>query len=157
MNPFELDATGLMVWGLVAHLIADWPLQNAWMAENKMRWVAVRKDRVPHPAAFIHAGIHGVALAPVFGWVAVLLALAHLVIDMRTVVAWWSRLIRQTQPKAPTWATRTGIDPDCGGGVRLTATGCGAPLIDVGSEVRFWTDQVFHIACVAVAALVVAA
>ena len=35
MNPWDLDATGLLIWGIVAHLIADWPLQNDWMARHK--------------------------------------------------------------------------------------------------------------------------
>ena len=31
------------------------------------------------------------------------------------------------------------------------------PLYDVGTEVRFWTDQVFHVATIAAAALAVGA
>lgn len=120
MNPFGLDASGLLVWGIVAHLIADWPLQNDWMASNKAY--------LDHPAGYVHAGIHAVLLALVFGWVAAPLAVTHFVIDTRVPVAWWSKLVRQTQPS--------------GNGY------------DVGLEVRFWTDQVFHIACIAVAALV---
>jgi hypothetical protein len=145
MNPFDLDATGLMIWGLVAHLIADWPLQNDWMANRKaarrQRWDIQREmmggtsvelpgrwwDR--HPAAYVHAGLHGLLLALVFGWVAAPLALAHLVIDTRWPVATWSRLVRQTQPSGDGY--------------------------DVGLEVRFWTDQVFHILTIALAALVV--
>jgi hypothetical protein len=121
-----MSATDLMVWGLVAHLIADWPLQNDWMAANKAN--------LRHPAGYVHAAIHGAALALVFGWVAAPLAVAHLLIDTRVPVAWWSRLVRQTQPGADSF-----------------------PLVDVGLEVRFWTDQVFHIACIAVAALLVSA
>jgi hypothetical protein len=166
VNPFELDPTGLMVWGLVAHLVADWPLQNDWMANNKAKRGKpgalsdpLALERQPwwlrHPAAYVHAAIHGVLLALVFGWVAGPLALAHLVIDCRWPVAKWSRFMRQTQPRAPTWATHHGLDPDCGAGVRLTTSGRGGPLVDVGLEVRFWTDQVFHIACIALAALVV--
>ena len=187
MNPFELDATGLMVWGLVAHLIADWPLQNDWMANNKARRRhypqpfessegfpcetvgAAWWDR--HPAAHVHAGIHGALLAFVFGWVAAPLALAHLVIDLRFPVAWWSSLIRQTQPIKPVWAFRhgwkghvTGLRDEAKRGP-LSDHGTESPgnresqavLVDVGLEVRFWTDQVFHIACIAVAALAVAA
>lgn len=166
VNPFELDATALMVWGLVAHLIADWLGQNEWMATKKMlrreRWGSHRDARVlseeevgaqtgavrvtaygntwgplptrwwdRHPAAYVHAGIHGLVLALVFGWVAVPLALAHLVIDTRTPVAWWSRLIRQTQP--------------------------GGQGFDIGADVRIWADQVWHVATIAVAALTVGA
>jgi hypothetical protein len=122
MNPWDLSAGDLMIWGLVAHLIADWPLQNDWMANNKAK--------LGHPAGVVHAAIHGALLALVFGVWAVPLAVAHYVIDLRRPVAWWSRLIRQTQP--------------------------GGRGYDVGLEVRFWTDQVFHIICIAAAALLVA-
>lgn len=121
-----------MVWGLVAHLIADWPLQNDWMARNKAN--------LGHPAGWVHAAIHGALLALVFGWVALPLAVAHLLIDTRKPVVWWSRLVRQTQPM-----------PQIESDGRTTRV-----MVDVGTEVRFWTDQVFHVACVAVAALVVA-
>jgi hypothetical protein len=89
VNPWELDATGLMVWGLVAHLIADWPLQNDWMANNKATNLG---------ANLVHSGIHLWALLFVFGWVAVPLAVLHGLIDTRKPVVWWSRLVRQTQP-----------------------------------------------------------
>jgi hypothetical protein len=125
MNPWGLDASGLMIWGMVAHLVADWLCQNDWMAVNKAN--------LRHPAGWVHAAIHGVALALVFGWVAAPLAVAHLLIDTRKPVAWWSRAIRQTQP-----------------------TGQGLPLVDIGMFVRFWNDQVWHIGCIAIAALVVA-
>ena len=71
-------------------------------------------------------------LSVIFGWAAIPLAIVHLFIDTRTPVVWWSKLIRQTQP-----------------------IGKGAPIVDVGLEVRIWTDQVFHIFCIAVAALLV--
>lgn len=155
MNPFDLDATDLMIWGLVAHLIADWPLQNDWMANNKMKRLTRKSyQRDPlfnphhpianperwwlrHPAAYVHASIHGFLLAFVFGWIAIPLALAHLIIDCRWVVVKWSKFIGQTQPnpmKIPAY--------------KLI-------LVDVGTEVRFWTDQVFHIATIAIAALIV--
>ena len=157
MNPWDLSASDLLVWGVVLHLIADWPLQNDWMANNKMqrrmRHVRPSWDRgtvwtTPghwfdrHPAAYVHAAIHGALLALVFGWVAAPLALVHLIIDCRWPVAKWSRFVRQTQPSGK--AVVTWKDPE--------------PLyvVDIGTEVRFWTDQVFHIACVAIAALVAA-
>jgi hypothetical protein len=115
-------ASDLLIWGIVAHLIADWPLQNDWMANNKAK--------LGHPAGVVHAGIHGIALALVFAWIAIPLAITHYLIDLRKPVQWWSRLVRQTQP--------------------------GGNGYDVGLEVRFWTDQVFHIACIALAAALVA-
>lgn len=126
MNPFGLDVTALLIWGLVAHLVADWGLQSAWMAKNKdRRWVSGRRRRAwqeahrgtvyyvgewgeypgprarwwsRHPAAYAHAGVHVAVLAPVFGWPAGIIGLCHLLIDTRTPVVWWSKLMRQEQP-----------------------------------------------------------
>ncbi len=133
MNPHHLSASDLLIWGVVLHLIADWPLQNDWMANHKQSLL--------HPAAYVHALIHGLLLSLVFGWAAVFLAVAHLLIDTRKPVVWWSKLMRQTQPG--------------GHGVRITGSLEWVTIYDVGTEVRFWTDQVFHIICVAVAALLI--
>jgi len=123
VNPWDLDASSLLIWGIVAHLIADWPLQNDWMAKHKAN--------LRHPAGYVHAGIHGALLAVVFGWVALPLAVAHLLIDTRKPVEFFSLAMRQTQPHGAGY--------------------------DIGIEVRIWADQVWHIACIAVAALVVTA
>ena len=170
LNPFGLDATGLMVWGMVAHLIADWPLQNDWMANHKARRLTALQargkndhdmhyERVEvwykrHPAAYVHALIHTALLAPVFGWPALVLGAAHLVIDTRTPVVWWSRLVRQTQPEGRFVAHTTN------GGRESAAQRCAGtrrPLYDVGTEVRVWTDQVAHLTCIAIAALLLSA
>jgi len=63
LTPFEA--------GLMLHLVADWLLQNEWMAVNKVRFM--------HPAAWIHGSIHGILLGLVFGWLGgVVLALGLL-------------------------------------------------------------------------------
>ncbi len=101
MNLFDLSASELMIWGLVLHLVADRLLQNEWMALNKMKRRPSKPPRPwwdRHPASYVHAGIHGVFLAVIFGWVAVPLAIAHFFIDLRFPVTWWSKLITQTQP-----------------------------------------------------------
>ena len=164
MNPWDLSASDLLVWGIVLHLIADWPLQNDWMANNKAKranlgeipgdGMMTAPSRmhpyslwfVRHPAAYVHAGIHGILLALIFGWVAIPLSIAHLIIDTRTPVVWWSRLIGQTQPQGS--VVETGWDERQ---LKITTVS----LYDIGTEVRFWVDQVFHIACIAVAALLV--
>lgn len=162
-NPFELDATGLLIWGIVAHLIADWPLQNDWMSANKAKrrpHKAIQRDPLfhphhpvatpetwwsRHPAAYVHAGIHGLLLALVFGLVAVPLALVHLVIDTRVPVVWWSKLMRQTQPTGrQVWTEQPRANQRTW-----------EPIYDIGTEVRIWTDQVFHVASIAIAALLV--
>lgn len=159
MNPFDLSASDLLIWGIVLHLIADWPLQSDWMATKKM--LRANLGMIPgdgmttapsrmhpytlwfvrHPAAYIHAGIHGLFLAIVFGWVAAPIAVAHLIIDCRWPVAKWSQLMRQTQPTL-VW-------------VRLREVNKIVPHYSMGHEVRIWTDQVFHIACIAIAAILV--
>lgn len=165
-----MTPTDRLAWGIVAHLVADWPLQNDWLANNKAR----RRERMGwlwrdqgmrlwgplptrwwdrHPAAYVHAGIHGLLLTPIFGRrTAALLALTHLVIDCRWPVAEWSRLVRQTQPGGWTvLATRLEAEPtEARDGVHAHRE---QPLYDVGVEVRFWTDQTFHIATIAAAAL----
>lgn len=137
MNPRNLSASDMLIWGLVLHLIADWPLQNDWMAKNKVK--------VFHPAGYVHALIHGFFLSFVFGWAFIPLAIAHLLIDFRKPVQWWSRLVRQTQPKNRIVFQRWSA----------TSPAEEIPVYDVGLEVRFWTDQVFHIICVAIAALLI--
>jgi hypothetical protein len=131
MNPMDLTVSELMIWGLVLHLVADWPLQNAWIADNK--------QKLYHPAAWVHGVLHGGLLSIIFGWAAVPLAIVHMLIDTRKPLQWWSRLVRQTQP----------------GNHYIRVREDRIPTYDMGTEVRIWTDQVFHIICIAVAALLV--
>lgn len=85
-----MTSTELLVWGSVAHLIADWLGQNEWQAVHK---VSLR-----HPAAWVHSGIHLLFLCLVFPYpVAALLALTHLLIDTRIPRAWWAKTFRQTR------------------------------------------------------------
>ena|ERR1041384_7241073 len=72
---------------LVAHLIADWLLQNNWMAKNKYSLV--------HPAAWIHASIYAASLALAIGWPAGLtLGLLHLIIDTGIPLQWWTHIYK---------------------------------------------------------------
>jgi hypothetical protein len=89
LTPFES--------GLIAHLVADWVLQNDWMARNKMR--------LRHPAAWVHAGIHAVCLGFALGWMAgLVLGFVHLLIDTRIPVVWWMRHFKKCD-KSPEAAT----------------------------------------------------
>jgi hypothetical protein len=137
MNPRNLSASDILVWGIVLHLIADWPFQTDWMAKNK--------QSLRHPAGYFHAAIHGVFLSLVFGWVTIPLAVLHLLIDTRKPVAWWGKLVGQTQPANQVifqrWSPVDEVEE--------------IPVYDMGMEVRIWVDQVFHIICIAVAALLV--
>jgi hypothetical protein len=85
MTPFER--------GLIAHLVADWILQNDWMARNK--------TCLRHPAAWTHAGIHAVCLAIALGWMAgLVLGFVHLLIDTRVPVNFWMRHFKRCQGAA---------------------------------------------------------
>jgi len=87
-----VEATVLLVWSVVVHLIADWLLQNDWMAVNKVD--------LRHAAAWVHSGIHTAGLCLVFSWpIALLIGLTHLLIDTRIPLLWWMRMIKQV-PKA---------------------------------------------------------
>jgi hypothetical protein len=85
LTPFEK--------GLVAHLVADWILQNDWMA--------LSKTKLSHPAAWTHAAIHGVCLGLALGPLAgLVLGFVHLLIDTRVPVDWWIRCFKKCG-KAP--------------------------------------------------------
>lgn len=82
------EATLLLVWGLVVHLIADWLLQNEWMA--------IYKVNLRHPAAWMHGAIHTLGLGLVFPWpAALLIGVTHLLIDTRGPLLWWLRVVKQ--------------------------------------------------------------
>lgn len=88
-----VEATELLVWGALVHVLVDWLLQNEWMAKHKHSW--------RHPAGYLHSLLHGAALLLVFPAVAAAgLAVAHFVIDTRRPLDWWSRVISQTKEGA---------------------------------------------------------
>jgi|SRR2546428_11788488 hypothetical protein len=76
LTPFER--------ALVAHLVADWLLQNNWMARNK--------HSLRHPAAWVHASIHAICLGIALNWQAgVVLGLVHILVDTGIPLKWWIR------------------------------------------------------------------
>jgi len=87
LSPFER--------GLVAHLVADWLLQNDWMALNK--------TNLRHPAGWVHASIHGLLLGWALGWAGgAVLGILHLVLDTGRPLNWWIRVFKKcdTAPQA---------------------------------------------------------
>jgi hypothetical protein len=85
LTPFER--------GLVAHLVADWVLQNDWMALNK--------TSLRHPAAWVHGAIQGLCLGLALGWLAgLVLGFVHLLIDTRVPMDCWIRFFKKSG-KAP--------------------------------------------------------
>lgn len=85
-----MNASDLLLWGIVIHLVVDWLLQNDWMAQNK--------TSLRHPAAWVHSGLHFFGLLFIFHPVtAGFIAVMHLLIDTRAPLAWWRNAYRQTQ------------------------------------------------------------
>ena len=80
LTPFES--------GLVAHLVADWLLQNAWMALNMAN--------LRHPAGWVHASIHGLLLGWALGWPGgVVLGVFHLLLATGRPLDWWIRVFKK--------------------------------------------------------------
>ena len=85
--------TELLVWALIAHVVADWLLQTDWMAVNKVN--------LRHPAGYVHAGVYTLFMLPLFPWaLALLIGVTHLFIDTRGPVHWWMRHIKRVSPGA---------------------------------------------------------
>jgi hypothetical protein len=86
----SLQATTLLLWGIVIHLALDWLAQNDFLARNK--------SSLKHPAAYVHSGIHFIGLLLIFSpLVALVIAIIHLLIDTRKPLQWWRNFFRQTQ------------------------------------------------------------
>lgn len=96
-------ATTLLVWGILAHLIADWILQTEWMVQHK--------PSLRHPAAWVHGGIHVLALCFVLPWsLALLIGLTHMLIDTRMPVLWWKWLVGKTAVGPQTLIVEIAVD-----------------------------------------------
>jgi hypothetical protein len=88
---------------LIGHLVADWMLQNDWMARNKQsHWLS--------PAIVVHCTIYTFILMvslwlvrtpalnpPPYPLIAVLLFLSHWLIDAGNLAAGWMRLLGQSR------------------------------------------------------------
>jgi hypothetical protein len=74
---------------VLAHLIADWLLQNDWMAKYK--------SDLKHPASWLHGLVQFLFLSWALSWRAALpLTMVHLLIDTRIPVKWWQGVFGQT-------------------------------------------------------------
>jgi hypothetical protein len=129
----------LIAWGMVLHYLIDWPFQNSWIAAHKTNWT--------HQSAYIHALAHGAIQLLVFPWwAALIIGITHFIIDLRWVVDRWSKLIRQIQPveESPEVYAPGGKRPEVP-----------AMPVDIGQNIRIWNDQTWHIAVIALMALMV--
>ena len=92
------EPTDLLVWAIIAHLVADWPLQTDWMVVNKIY--------LRHPAAWVHGAVHLLFSAMVFPWhLALLIAFTHILIDTRVPIDWWMRVIKRMPRDLPSSLT----------------------------------------------------
>jgi hypothetical protein len=95
LTPFER--------GLIANLVADWILQNDWMAKYKVS--------LKHPAAWTHAAIHAVLLSLALGWQAgLVLAFIHMLVDTRKPATWWQKVFKQTSEVHIGLIVKMGLD-----------------------------------------------
>ncbi len=90
------------------------------------QWMADNKSSLHHPASWVHSGIHLIGLLLVFpAPIALIIATTHLLIDTRVPLQWWRKTFRQTTE---------------------------GPM---AVHVAIWTDQVAHVAVLAIAAFMV--
>jgi hypothetical protein len=95
--------TILFIWSGVAHLVADWLLQNEWMVRYK--------QDLRHPAAWVHGAIHTLALWLILPWpLALFVGISHVLIDTRKPIHWWKRLVGKTATGPPTQMVELWVD-----------------------------------------------
>ncbi len=114
----------LFILGLLAHIVADWFLQNDWMAQHKTKFM--------HPAGTIHAFLHYVCAVPFFHWWAFAIAIPHYLIDLRTPLIWWRKFYRMKSN-----------DPD---------QDFNSPHNSISRHVAFWQDQMAHVLVIGIVA-----
>ena len=84
-----MNIANIFISLFVIHLVADWLLQNDWMAKNKAS--------LKSPAGWVHSGIH-----LLLSWIiipfpfALIIGITHLLIDTRKPLMWWRKIYHQT-------------------------------------------------------------
>jgi hypothetical protein len=125
-------STELLVWALIAHVVADWLLQTDWMVTNKVN--------LRHPAGYVHAGVYTLFMLPLFPLpLAFLIGVTHLFVDTRGPVHWWMRTIKRMPGHPPSGSNEHA--PDNSRVTTMTAV------------VESAVDQAFHVVVLAAAAL----
>jgi hypothetical protein len=103
VNDGMQNPTELLIWALIVHLIADWLLQNEWMAIHKVKLL--------HPAAWVHGGIHTLFMLLIFPWhLSILIGFVHVLIDSRIPVLWWMKTVKQIPDPANSEVLVIGMD-----------------------------------------------
>ncbi|KUO71920.1 MAG: hypothetical protein APF81_07675 [Desulfosporosinus sp. BRH_c37] len=87
---------------LLAHLVGDFPFQTSWMAMNKAnKWLPLFVHSTLYTAiiGFVSLiGFGGLAL-----WQLLTILLTHILLDRRTLVAWWVKQIMRTNLSENQW------------------------------------------------------
>lgn len=94
MSPFDFL--------LLAHLLGDFPLQTSWLAINKMnKWLPL----IVHSA--LYTTVIGIISLVGFGGLVpcqlLIIMLTHVILDRRTLVAWWIHHIMRTNLSENRW------------------------------------------------------
>ncbi len=117
----------MFILGLLAHLFADWFLQNHWQTTHK--------TDLRHPAAWVHFGCHMACMLVVWAPLpAVIAAVTHALIDTRKPLVLWRKMMRQTQ-----------VDP---------SKPDGSFWNQAAMAVAFWQDQAAHILVLGIVSVV---
>lgn len=87
---------------LLAHLLGDFPLQTSWMAMNKAtKWFPL----IAHST--LYTAVLEVVAFFSFGslawWQLLTIFLGHVLLDRRTLVAWWVRHVMRTDLTKNQW------------------------------------------------------
>lgn len=86
---------GILAWLLVGHIAGDFLLQNRWMAENKStKLLPLLVHTLVYTAAVALFAFLGGGRISVLGYLA--LFAAHLILDRRRFVLWWSKMITKS-------------------------------------------------------------
>jgi hypothetical protein len=90
---------GILAWLLVGHIAGDFLLQNRWMAENKstklLPLLVHTSVYTASVALFAFLGGGGISI---LGYITMFAA--HLILDRRGFVLWWSKKITKSDDTA---------------------------------------------------------
>jgi len=95
----------IFLYLLAAHLIGDWIIQTAWMANEKSKHFAPLLVHVASYYIFTFGALYlaGVDFTKAF-WATLFLAVTHALLDNRRFEFWWLRRIKKVAEKdVPVW------------------------------------------------------
>lgn len=94
MSPFDFL--------LLAHLLGDFPLQTNWMAIYKAtKWFPLIAHSMLYTATLAVIAFFG--FGGLAWWRLLIIFLAHVILDRRTIVAWWMTHVMRTNLSENRW------------------------------------------------------